>query len=137
MTDTLTGLPGQDVDPSAPRPAPAAAGAPPGEAVSPASLEDADPAPSGQATVEVGRARRRTGGLSGMVLSELQELAGELGIPGTARMRKSDLIAAIPAQQAGGGQVALEMTAPAVDQTSGTQTSGTQTSPTHPPRTQP
>src|SRR5262249_29873986 len=97
-------MPGQDVDPSATQPAPAAAGAPPGGAGSTASTDPA-PTPPGQAPVGAGRARRRASGLSGMVLSELQELAGELGIPGTARMRKSDLIAAIRDQQAGGGQV--------------------------------
>ncbi|GJF05103.1 transcription termination factor Rho [Pseudonocardia sp. D17] len=41
-------------------------------------------------------------GLSGMVLAELRQLAGELDIPGTAGMRKGDLIAAIKERQAGG-----------------------------------
>lgn len=45
---------------------------------------------------------RRQGGLSGMLLSELQSLAGSLGLTGTARMRKSDLIAAIQERQAAG-----------------------------------
>src|SRR3954452_25140601 len=49
-----------------------------------------------------GRARRRGSGLSGMLLPELQRLAAELGIPGTARMRKGDLVAAISARQVGG-----------------------------------
>ena len=39
--------------------------------------------------------RRRGVGLSAMLLPELQSLAGSLGITGIARMRKSDLIAAI------------------------------------------
>ncbi len=43
--------------------------------------------------------RRRGSGLSGMVLPELQQLAGSLGITGTARMRKSDLVAAIQDRQ--------------------------------------
>ncbi|MGY1847707.1 transcription termination factor Rho [Blastococcus sp. SYSU DS1021] len=38
-----------------------------------------------------------------MLLPELQRLAGELGIPGTGRMRKSDLVAAISARQVGAG----------------------------------
>src|SRR5699024_6153390 len=38
-----------------------------------------------------------SGGLSGKVLPELQQIAAELGIKGTARMRKSDLIDAIKA----------------------------------------
>ena len=38
-------------------------------------------------------------GLSGMVLTELRSLAGELGIKGTSGMRKGDLIAAIKERQ--------------------------------------
>ncbi|WP_369832208.1 transcription termination factor Rho [Blastococcus sp. TF02-8] len=41
-----------------------------------------------------------------MLLPELQRLAGELGIPGTGRMRKSDLVAAISARQVGGADAA-------------------------------
>ncbi|WP_348633783.1 transcription termination factor Rho [Blastococcus sp. CT_GayMR16] len=37
-----------------------------------------------------------------MLLPELQRLAGELGIAGTGRMRKGDLVAAISARQVGG-----------------------------------
>lgn len=44
--------------------------------------------------------RRRSGtGLSAMVLPELQQLASSLGISGTGRMRKSQLIAAIQEKQ--------------------------------------
>jgi transcription termination factor Rho len=42
------------------------------------------------------------GGLTGMLLPELQQLAGDLGITGTARMRKSQLIEAIQAKRSGG-----------------------------------
>src|SRR5579875_1505895 len=49
-----------------------------------------------------GRPRRRSAGLSGMLLPELQQLAGDLGIPGTAKMRKGQLIEAIQTKQAGG-----------------------------------
>jgi len=52
------------------------------------------------------RTRRRAtsgGGLSAMVLPELQALAGGLGIVGTARMRKSQLIEAIQDKQGAGG----------------------------------
>ncbi|WP_374775841.1 transcription termination factor Rho [Streptomyces sp. NBC_01310] len=46
--------------------------------------------------------RRRTGtGLDGMVLAELQQVASGLGIRGTARMRKSQLIEVIKEAQAG------------------------------------
>ncbi|MGV9538717.1 Rho termination factor N-terminal domain-containing protein [Streptosporangium sandarakinum] len=44
--------------------------------------------------------RRRSGtGLSAMVLPELQAMASGLGISGTGRMRKSQLIAAIQEKQ--------------------------------------
>ncbi len=49
-----------------------------------------------------GRSRRRGNGLSGMLLPELQRLAAELGISGTGRMRKGDLVAAIAERQVGG-----------------------------------
>ncbi len=44
----------------------------------------------------------RAGSLSSLRLPELQAVAAQLGISGTARMRKSDLIAAITARQNGG-----------------------------------
>ncbi|MFI6501070.1 transcription termination factor Rho [Nonomuraea typhae] len=48
------------------------------------------------------RARRSGTGLSAKVLPELQKIAAELGISGTGRMRKSQLIAAIQEKQGGG-----------------------------------
>jgi transcription termination factor Rho len=45
--------------------------------------------------------RKRGGGLSSKLLPELQQLAGDLGISGTAKMRKGELIAAIQAAQSG------------------------------------
>ncbi|MGW6408216.1 transcription termination factor Rho [Streptomyces vinaceus] len=58
--------------------------------------------------------RRRSGtGLEGMVLAELQQVASGLGIRGTARMRKSQLIEVIKEAQAGGG--APKAAAPAAD----------------------
>ncbi|GAA2244528.1 hypothetical protein GCM10010145_09230 [Streptomyces ruber] len=50
-----------------------------------------------------GSRRRRGTGLEGMVLAELQQVASGLGIRGTARMRKSQLIEVIKEAQAGGG----------------------------------
>ena len=44
---------------------------------------------------------RRSGALSAMRLAQLQQLASSMGITGTAKMRKSDLVAAIRAQQSG------------------------------------
>ena len=61
------------------------------------SGNDEVPAASGT----TGRTRRRGSGLSGMLLPELQRLAAELGISGTGRMRKGDLVAAISARQVG------------------------------------
>ncbi|MDT0380854.1 transcription termination factor Rho [Streptomyces sp. DSM 42041] len=53
--------------------------------------------------------RRRSGtGLEGMVLAELQQVASGLGIRGTARMRKSQLIDVIKERQAGGGSAPAE-----------------------------
>ena len=49
-----------------------------------------------------GNRRRRGGGLQGMLLGELQTMASSLGISGTAKMRKGDLIAAIEQNQAEG-----------------------------------
>jgi len=46
-----------------------------------------------------GGTTKRRAGLSGMVLAELRELAGQLGITGTVGMRKGDLIAAIKERQ--------------------------------------
>ena len=58
------------------------------------------------ASAPAAKTRRRAGGLSGMLLPQLQQLAGELGIPSTGRMRKSELVAAIQARQAGTGAAA-------------------------------
>jgi transcription termination factor Rho len=68
-------------------------------------LSDTSDVTSGASNVtdEPAGGRRRGGGLSGMLLPELQNLAGSLGITGTARMRKGDLIAAIQHHQAEGG----------------------------------
>ncbi|WP_328763726.1 MULTISPECIES: transcription termination factor Rho [unclassified Streptomyces] len=58
--------------------------------------------------------RRRSGtGLDGMVLAELQQVASGLGIRGTARMRKSQLIEVIKEAQAGSS--APKAAAPAAD----------------------
>ncbi|GAB2600813.1 hypothetical protein GCM10027168_37450 [Streptomyces capparidis] len=77
---------------------------------------DAAPAPDAPAAPATGAAprRRRSGtGLNGMVLAELQQLASGLGISGTARMRKSQLIEVIKERQAaqGGGEAAADKAA--------------------------
>lgn len=58
-----------------------------------------------------GSRRRRGTGLEGMVLAELQQVASGLGIRGTARMRKSQLIEVIKEAQAAGGAPAKAATA--------------------------
>ncbi|TDB72815.1 transcription termination factor Rho [Micromonospora sp. KC721] len=58
---------------------------------------------AGEATTAAPARRRRSGtGLSAMLLPELQSLAASLGISGTARMRKGELISAITERQQGG-----------------------------------
>ena len=61
-----------------------------GESVTAAETPDAAP--------------RRSGALSAMRIAQLQQLASSMGITGTAKMRKSDLIAAIKAKQSGSGE---------------------------------
>ncbi|MEU6840579.1 transcription termination factor Rho [Streptomyces sp. NPDC046716] len=63
----------------------------------------AAPAASAGDTSATPARRRRGTGLDGMVLAELQQVASGLGIRGTARMRKSQLIEVIKEAQAGGG----------------------------------
>ncbi|GAA1481864.1 hypothetical protein GCM10009624_23040 [Gordonia sinesedis] len=97
---------------------------------------------AGAATVDTPRAKStgaksaRTG-LSGMVLTELRSLAGELGIKGTSGMRKGDLIAAIKERQSGGASsgsgasgAAEQMTihAPASDASAGARSAQASTS---------
>lgn len=50
-----------------------------------------------------GEKPRRSGALSTMKVAELQGLAASMGITGTAKMRKSDLVTAIKDRQSGGG----------------------------------
>jgi transcription termination factor Rho len=64
------------------------------------SVDTTAPA-AGAATGTTARRRRSGTGLEGMVLAELQQVASGLGIRGTARMRKSQLIEVIKETQAG------------------------------------
>jgi transcription termination factor Rho len=56
-------------------------------------------------TTGASRRRRAGSGLTAMLLPELQSMASSLGISGTARLRKGELIAAIQEKQAGEGRV--------------------------------
>ena len=64
-------------------------------------------APAGE-TVTDKPTRRGGSGLSGMLLADLQRLAQSMGITGTARMRKGQLVEAIQARQEGGAAYARE-----------------------------
>ncbi|MBV2353258.1 transcription termination factor Rho [Streptomyces sp. J2-1] len=74
-----------------------------------ARVEETAAAPATDASAPAsgaGSRRRRGTGLEGMVLAELQQVASGLGIRGTARMRKGQLIEVIKEAQAGGGSAA-------------------------------
>ncbi|MBE8472618.1 transcription termination factor Rho [Streptomyces justiciae] len=74
-----------------------------------ARVEETAAAPATDASAPAtgaGSRRRRGTGLEGMVLAELQQVASGLGIRGTARMRKSQLIEVIKEAQAGGSAAA-------------------------------
>ncbi|WP_019060853.1 transcription termination factor Rho [Streptomyces prunicolor] len=76
-----------------------------------ARVEETAAAPATDASAPAtgaGSRRRRGTGLDGMVLAELQQVASGLGIRGTARMRKSQLIEVIKDAQAGGAPAKAE-----------------------------
>ncbi|GGS97582.1 transcription termination factor Rho [Streptomyces cinerochromogenes] len=76
-----------------------------------ARVEETAAAPATDASAPAtgaGSRRRRGTGLEGMVLAELQQVASGLGIRGTARMRKSQLIEVIKEAQAAGGAPAAK-----------------------------
>ncbi|KWT62705.1 transcription termination factor Rho [Streptomyces albus subsp. albus] len=75
-------------------------------------------APATDAPAAPARRRRSGTGLDGMVLAELQQVASSLGIKGTARMRKSQLIEVIKEKQAqGAGAASAKGDAPAETET--------------------
>ncbi|MFF9499045.1 transcription termination factor Rho [Streptomyces sp. NPDC014656] len=78
------------------------------------TVDAAAPA-AGAASGGTARRRRSGTGLEGMVLAELQQVASGLGIRGTARMRKSQLIEVIKEAQAGGGSAAPAKTEAAAE----------------------
>ena len=74
------------------------------EVLSGAAPASEDP-PIGHPAASAGAPRstgRNGGDLSKLLVSDLQRLAQELGIPGTGRMRKGDLVAAITERTGGG-----------------------------------
>src|ERR1700742_5046463 len=76
----------------------------------PASEESPVGSPAAGSAGTTARAPGRSGGdLSKLLVSDLQRLAQELGISGTGRMRKGDLVAAIT-ERTGGGRSAPQQT---------------------------
>ncbi|MGH3785966.1 MAG: transcription termination factor Rho [Pseudonocardiaceae bacterium] len=61
--------------------------------------QPADKAETAAPSSDNGTTPRRRAGLSGMVMADLRKLAGQLGIPSIAGMRKNDLITAIKERQ--------------------------------------
>src|SRR6201999_2242440 len=83
---------------------PAGAASAPGETPLGSSASSGNAAPEGSPAAK-GRRRQGTG-LSSFLLPELQQVAQQMGIAGTGRMRKSQLIAAIQEKQGGGASAA-------------------------------
>ncbi len=102
MSDTTELLTGSSGTPEA---SPGYSGGPP--SADAASGPSGAAAPAGE-TVTDKPARRGGSGLSGMLLADLQRLAQSMGITGTGRMRKSQLIEAIQSKQGGGGAARSE-----------------------------
>jgi len=107
-TDVFTGTTGTPEESPALFPSPAATGSttgPAGNSPEPAgpagSWQDGDGRAGGTGDASAGP-RRRGGGLGGMLLPELQRLAQSLGMTGTGRMRKGELVAAIQQRQDSG-----------------------------------
>src|SRR4249919_860129 len=61
---------------------------------------------SQEATAPAKAPRKKSGGLNSMLLPELKQLAGSLGIKGVGGMRKSALVDAITAAQSGAARPA-------------------------------
>ncbi len=77
------------------------------------------PAPGTDAAATTATRRRKAGGgLEGMLLPELKQLAGTLGIKGTGALRKGQLIEAIKAAQTGGssGATRAKASQPTLDE---------------------
>jgi transcription termination factor Rho len=107
-TEFVTGS--HDTVPSANGPSGASSG--PGGVAAPDAANVASPARS-----------RRGGGLASKLLPELQQMAQSMGIKGTGRMRKGELILAIQERQ-GSAAVAAPQTQPGTRQGNSTQRGG-------------
>jgi len=93
--------------------------------VAPAEVPSPSTGENGASGQPAARRRRGTGnGLAAMVLPELQSMATGLGITGTARMRKSQLIEVITARQGGHGAPPVSTPAPGVSPNGGAPRTG-------------
>lgn len=70
-----------------------------------------DAAPAQEAAQAPARTESAGGGLAGLKLAQLKALASQLGISGSSRMRKSDLVEAISSHQRGGAVADREQAA--------------------------
>jgi len=71
-------------------------------------------------------AKKRSGGLNGMLLADLKSMAGGLGIPGARSMKKAQLIEAIKAHQSGGSTAQRAPEQPRSEQSSSEQAASEQ-----------
>jgi transcription termination factor Rho len=99
-TEVFTGTPGKPEESPALFPAPVTTPGNTGSAG--ASADRADSGGQAGEAAAAGTRGRAGAGKGGMLLPELQRLAQSLGITGTGRMRKGELVAAIEQRQAGG-----------------------------------
>ncbi|ASU77790.1 transcription termination factor Rho [Actinopolyspora erythraea] len=97
--------------------------------VSPSDRQESESSQQAASGAGANGGARRRGGLSGMVLAELRQLAGELGID-TTGLRKGDLIAAIKERQGGAAaprQADSGTRQPTLDQQAAPEDSGQET----------
>ncbi|SDP68861.1 transcription termination factor Rho [Actinopolyspora xinjiangensis] len=97
--------------------------------VSPSGRQESESSQQAASGAGANGGARRRGGLSGMVLAELRQLAGELGID-TTGLRKGDLIAAIKERQGGAAaprQADSGTRQPTLDQQAAPEDSGQET----------
>jgi transcription termination factor Rho len=99
-TEVFTGTPGKPEESPALFPAPVTTPGNTGSAG--ASADRADSGGQAGEAAAAGTRGRSGAGKGGMLLPELQRLAQSLGITGTGRMRKGELVAAIEQRQGGG-----------------------------------
>jgi transcription termination factor Rho len=108
--------------------APSGAGRGPGGVAAPDAVHAAPAGPDGVARAAApavaagdGRSRRGGGGLASKLLPELQQMAQSMGIKGTGRMRKGELISAIQERQGGATVAASAQAQPGTRQDNSAQ----------------